>query len=65
MIDYKKVKNSIRFFEEWIKDLKKELNDQYKIILIDLIPLFSYKLNRDIRIIFFIFNNTHKIIIWR
>ena len=28
------------------------------------IPLFSDRLNREIRIIFSIFNNTNKIIIW-
>jgi len=73
--------------EEWIKDLKKELNNQYKIIfdrfesLKELdgkieklegeikignssIPLFSDRVNRDIRIIFSIFKNTHKIVVW-
>ena len=28
------------------------------------IPLFSDRINRDIRIIFSIFNNTHTIVIW-
>jgi len=32
LIDYERVKNNIKFFEKWIKDLKKELNRQYKII---------------------------------
>ena len=30
-VDYERVKNNIKFLEEWIKDLKKELNNQYKI----------------------------------
>ena len=30
--DYERIKNNIKFLEEWIKDLKKELNKQYKII---------------------------------
>jgi len=32
LIDYKRIRNNIRFLEEWTKDLKKELNNQYKII---------------------------------
>ena len=87
LIDYDKIKNNIKFLEEWIKDLKKELNKQYKIIFnrieslrelrgkIEklngaikignlLIPLFSDRVNRDIRIIFSIFNNTHTIVVW-
>jgi mRNA-degrading endonuclease RelE of RelBE toxin-antitoxin system len=80
-------KNNIKFLEKWIKDLKKELNNQYKIVFDRLeslkelrgkieklkeelkignlsIPLFSDRVNRDIRIIFSIFNNTHTIIVW-
>jgi len=87
LIDYDKIKNNIKFLEKWIKDLKKELNKQYKIIFDRLeslrelrgkieklngtikvenlaIPLFSDRVNRDIRIIFSIFNNTHTIVIW-
>jgi mRNA-degrading endonuclease RelE of RelBE toxin-antitoxin system len=87
LIDYDRVKNNIKFLEEWIKDLKKELNNQYKIIFDRLeslkelrgkteklhgeikignlsIPLFSDRVNRDIRIIFSIFKNTHTIVIW-
>ncbi|MFP3166835.1 MAG: hypothetical protein RXQ68_00165 [Candidatus Nanopusillus sp.] len=87
LVDYERVKNNIKFLEEWIKDLKKELNNQYKIIFDRIeylkelrgkieklnksiningmkIPLFSDRVNRDIRIIFSIFNNTNKIIIW-
>ena len=30
--NYEKIKNNIKFLEEWTKDLKKELNNQYKII---------------------------------
>ena len=87
LIDYDKIKNNIKFLEKWIKDLKKELNKQYKIIFDRLeslrelrgkieklngtikvenlaIPLFSDRVNRDIRIIFSIFNNTHTIVVW-
>jgi len=32
LVDYERVKNNIKFLEEWIKDLKKELNNQYKIV---------------------------------
>jgi mRNA-degrading endonuclease RelE of RelBE toxin-antitoxin system len=87
LVDYERVKNNIRFLEEWIKDLKKELNNQYKIIFDRLeslrelngkieklkgeikignssIPLFSDRVNRDIRIIFSIFKNTHTIVVW-
>jgi len=87
LIDYDKIKNNIKFLEEWIKDLKKELNNQYKIIFDRMeslrelrgkieklnraikignfsIPLFSDRVNRDIRIIFSIFNNTHTIVVW-
>ena len=85
--DYEKVKNNIKFWENWTKDLKKELNKQYKIVFDRLdslkelrgkieklkeelkignfsIPLFSDRLNRDIRIIFSIFNNTNIIVVW-
>jgi hypothetical protein len=87
LVDYERIKNNIKFLEEWTKDLKKELNKQYKIVFDRLdslkelrgkieklkeelkignlfIPLFSDRLNRDIRIIFSIFNNTNIIIIW-
>jgi len=87
LVDYERVKNNIKFLEEWIKDLKKELNKQYKIVFdrleslkelrgeierlsksIDIngmkISLFSDRVNRDIRIIFSIFNNTNTIIVW-
>jgi mRNA-degrading endonuclease RelE of RelBE toxin-antitoxin system len=87
LVNYEKIKNNIKFLEEWTKDLKKELNNQYKIIFdrfeslkelrgkIErlskpikignlLIPLFSDRLNRDIRIIFSIFNRTHIIVVW-
>jgi len=87
LVDYERVKNNIKFLEEWIKDLKKELNNQYKIIFDRLeslrelngkieklkgeikignlsIPLFSDRVNRDIRIIFSIFKNTHTIVVW-
>jgi mRNA-degrading endonuclease RelE of RelBE toxin-antitoxin system len=87
LVNYEKIKNNIKFLEEWTKDLKKELNNQYKIIFdrfeslkelrgkIErlskpikignlLIPLFSDRLNRDIRIIFSIFNSTHIIVVW-
>jgi len=87
LIDYNEIKNNIKFLEEWIKDLKKELNKQYKIVFDRMeslrelrgkieklngsikignltIPLFSDRINRDIRIIFSIFNNTHTIVIW-
>ncbi|MDT7890710.1 MAG: hypothetical protein RQ869_01425 [Candidatus Nanopusillus sp.] len=87
LIDYDKIKNNIKFMEEWTKDLKKELNNQYKIIFDRLeslrelkgkieklhgeikignlsIPLFSDRVNRDIRIIFSIFRNTHTIVVW-
>jgi mRNA-degrading endonuclease RelE of RelBE toxin-antitoxin system len=87
LVNYEKIKNNIKFLEEWTKDLKKELNNQYKIIFdrfeslkelrgkIErlskpikignlLIPLFSDRVNRDIRIIFSIFNSTHIIIVW-
>jgi mRNA-degrading endonuclease RelE of RelBE toxin-antitoxin system len=80
-------KNNIKFLEEWTKDLKKELNKQYKIVFDRLdslkelrgkieklkeelkignlsIPLFSDRVNRDIRIIFSIFNNTNTIVVW-
>jgi peptidoglycan hydrolase CwlO-like protein len=30
--DYEEVKNNKKFLEEWVKDLKKELNKQYKIV---------------------------------
>jgi len=85
--DYDEIKNNIKFLEEWIRDLKKELNNQYKIIFDRIeslrelrgkieklnkpiningiqIPLFSDRVNRDIRIIFSIFNNTHTIVVW-
>jgi len=88
LVEYERIKNNKKFMEEWIKDLKKELNNQYKIIfdrfesLKELdgkieklegeikignssIQLFSDRVNRDIRIIFSIFKNTHKIIVWR
>ncbi|WP_231434039.1 hypothetical protein, partial [Candidatus Nanopusillus massiliensis] len=32
LVNYEKIKNNIKFLEEWTKDLKKELNNQYKII---------------------------------
>jgi mRNA-degrading endonuclease RelE of RelBE toxin-antitoxin system len=87
LVNYEKIKNNIKFLEEWTKDLKKELNNQYEIIFdrfeslkelrgkIErlskpikignlLIPLFSDRLNRDIRIIFSIFNSTHIIVVW-
>jgi len=32
LVYYERIKNNIKFLEEWIKDLKKELNNQYKII---------------------------------
>jgi mRNA-degrading endonuclease RelE of RelBE toxin-antitoxin system len=87
LIDYEKIKNNIKFLEEWTKDLKKELNNQYKIIFDRMeslrelrgkieklngtvkvgnltIPLFSDRVNKDIRIIFSIFNNTHTIVVW-
>jgi len=87
LINYEKIKNNIKFLEEWTKDLKKELNNQYKIIFdrfeslkelkgkIEklskpikignlLIPLFSDRVNRDIRIIFSIFNRTYVIVVW-
>ena len=87
LVDYERVKNNIKFLEEWIKDLKKQLNNQYKIIFDRLdslkelkgkierlnksininrmqISLFSDRLNRDIRIIFSIFNNTNTIVVW-
>jgi len=87
LIDYKRIRNNIRFLEEWTKDLKKELNNQYKIIFDRLeslkenrgkieklsktiningikIPIYSDRVNRSIRIIFSVFNNTNKIIIW-
>ena len=85
--EYEKVKNNIKFLEKWTKDLKKELNNPYKIVFDRLeslkelrgkieklkgeikignlsIPLFSDRLNRDIRIIFSIFNNTNTIVVW-
>jgi mRNA-degrading endonuclease RelE of RelBE toxin-antitoxin system len=87
LVDYERVKNNIKFLEEWIKDLKKQLNNQYKIIFDRLdslkelkgkierlnksininrmqISLFSDRVNRDIRIIFSIFNNKSIIIVW-
>jgi len=87
LIDYDKIKNNIKFMEKWIRDLKKELNNQYKIIFDrleslkelrgeteklkveikigdSLIYLFSDRVNRDIRIIFSIFRNTHTIVVW-
>ena len=87
LVDYERVKNNIKFLEEWIKDLKRELNNPYKIIFDRLeslkelrgqierlkeelkignlsIPLFSDRLNKDIRIIFSIFNNTNTIVVW-
>jgi len=87
LIDYDKIKNNIKFMEKWIRDLKKELNNQYKIIFDrleslkelrgeteklkveikigdSLIYLFSDRVNRDIRIIFSIFKNTHTIVVW-
>ena len=86
--EYEKVKNNIKFWEKWTKDLKKELNNQYKIVFDRLESLKEYKgqgeqlkepinidgrefkllysdrVNRDIRIIFSIFYNTNKIIVW-
>ncbi|MFP3289712.1 MAG: hypothetical protein RXN31_00635 [Candidatus Nanopusillus acidilobi] len=85
--NYEKIKNNIKFLEEWTKDLKKELNNQYKIIFDRLeslkelsgkkerlgkpikigknvIPLFSDRVNDNIRIIFSIFNSTHIIVVW-
>ena len=32
LVEYERIKNNGKFMEEWIKDLKKELNNQYKII---------------------------------
>jgi mRNA-degrading endonuclease RelE of RelBE toxin-antitoxin system len=87
LIDYERVKNNIKFFEKWIKDLKKDLNRQYKIIFDRLeslkelrgeieklkgeikignlsIPLYSDRVNKSIRIIFSIVNNTNIIIVW-
>jgi len=32
LIDYDEIKNNIKFMEEWTRDLKKELNRQYKIV---------------------------------
>ncbi len=32
LIDYDIIKNNTEFLEKWIKDLKKELNKQYKIV---------------------------------
>jgi mRNA-degrading endonuclease RelE of RelBE toxin-antitoxin system len=87
LVDYERVKNNIKFLEEWIKDLKRELNNQYEIVFDRLeslkelrgqierlnkpiningiqIPLFSDRLNREIRIIFSIFNNTNTIVVW-
>jgi len=32
LIDYDAIKNNKKFLEEWIKDLKKNLNRQYKIV---------------------------------
>ena len=87
LVDYERIKNNIKFLDEWTKDLKKELNKQYKIVFDRLyslkelrgkieklkeelkignlsIPLFSDRLNRDIRIIFSIFNNTNTIVVW-
>jgi mRNA-degrading endonuclease RelE of RelBE toxin-antitoxin system len=32
LIYYDEIKNNIEFLEKWIKDLKKELNKQYKIV---------------------------------
>jgi mRNA-degrading endonuclease RelE of RelBE toxin-antitoxin system len=87
LVDYERIKNNIKFLEEWTKDLKKELNNQYKIIFDRMeslrelrgkieklngtvkvgnltIPLFSDRVNKDIRIIFSIFNNTHTIVVW-
>jgi mRNA-degrading endonuclease RelE of RelBE toxin-antitoxin system len=87
LVDYDKIKNNIKFLKEWIKDCKKELNNQYKIIFDRIeslkelrgqieklrgeikignlsIPLFSDRVNRDIRIIFSIFKNTHTIVVW-
>ena len=86
-LEYYGDKNNIKFLDEWTKDLKKELNKQYKIVFDRLyslkelrgkieklkeelkienlsIPLFSDRLNRDIRIIFSIFNNTNTIVVW-
>jgi len=87
LVNYEKIKNNIKFLEEWTKDLKKELNNQYKIIFDRLeslkelsgkkeklsksikieknvIPLFSDRVNDNIRIIFSIFNSTHIIVVW-
>jgi len=87
LVDYERIKNNIKFLEEWIKDLKKELNNQYKIVFDRLdslkelrgkieklnksiningmqIPLFSDRLNMDIRIIFSKFDNKNIIIVW-
>ena len=86
LVEYERIRNNGKFMEEWIKDLKKELNNQYKIIFDRLeslkelrgkieklngeiklenfsIPLFSDRISRDIRVIFSIFNNTHKIVV--
>jgi mRNA-degrading endonuclease RelE of RelBE toxin-antitoxin system len=87
LVEYERIRNNGKFMEEWTKDLKKELNNQYKIIFDRLeslkelrgkieklngeiklenfsIPIFSDRISRDIRIIFSIFNNTHKIVVW-
>ena len=32
LVEYERIKNNEKFMEEWIKDIKKELNNQYKII---------------------------------
>jgi len=32
LVEYERIRNNEKFIEEWIKDLKKELNNQYKII---------------------------------
>jgi len=32
LVDYERVKNNIKFLKEYIKKLKKELNNQYKIV---------------------------------
>jgi len=86
--NYESVKNNTKFLEKWVKDLKKELNKQYKIVFDRLeslkelkgdieklkngeikignssIQLFSDRVNRDIRIIFSIFDDTNTIVVW-
>jgi len=55
LVNYERIKNNIKFLEEWIKDLKKELNNQYKIIFDRLDSLKELrgkieKLNKSINI---------------